>query len=253
MHPDGNGNLLGGIRACQRKIPKVRHHRLARRQHLVRDLHQVERQPEVSAQLVGQHIERRLQHAANGGRRAAFGAHPLHLRSECLEVRQCRHRALHQREVVAVRHGLPLRAGVARNARQPGLVQKTRGVGNQFVVLLALHERALLIGLPILERDVRADVDARHTVISKARGLRESGPHVDHVGHRGVPREILATADHGLESFPVVVCDFLAGEAGILRGDLGRQRPNRYAVGLPVPHGRDVAVQPPIVEFIEMV
>ena len=60
----------------------------------------------------------------------------------------------------------------------------------------------------------------------------------------------VAAPDDGFEGFAVIVRDFLAGEAGVLRGDLRGEGPQRDAVRSAVAHGRDVAAQALGVEFL---
>ncbi len=103
-------------------------------------------------------------------------------------------------EVVPDRTWAAFGAHFRAHARQPGLVQEACGVGDQFVVFLALHEGRLLGRFAILERDVRSYVDAGHAVVAQTDRLGQAGPHVDHVGNRGIPIEIMAAADDRLEA-----------------------------------------------------
>ena len=140
----GMGTCFARVGAGERQVAQVRHQRLAACQHLFRDLLQVESQRHIAAELVGQDVERSFQHAADGRDRAALRAHALHLRAEGVEVIEHGHAALHKRQVVAVGGGPALGAHFAADARQPRLVEEARGVFDQLVVLLALHERVRL-------------------------------------------------------------------------------------------------------------
>ena len=227
----------------------MRHQRPAGLLHLFRYLHQVVGQPEISAQFVGQNVQRRLQHAADRRNRAALAPHPLHLRAERGEVFHHRHAALHERQVVAERHRLTARAELGRDPRQPRLVQEPHRVGDQLVVLLALHERGLLGRLAVLKTDVGLDVDARHAVVGQPRRLRQPGPDVHHVRHGRVPVVVVAAAYDRLERLAVIVRHLLAREARMPCRDLGGERPQRHAVRHTVVHRAHVARHPRGVQF----
>ena len=97
-----------------------------------------------------------------------------------------------------------------------------------------MHESVLLGRLTILEADVRADVDTGYTVVAQPDSLRETGPHVDHVGHGSIPCEIAAALDDGFKCFAVVVGYFLAGEAGVPCRNFGGKGTHGHAIGYAV-------------------
>jgi hypothetical protein len=227
---------------------QVRHQRAAGRFHFVRDFLEIEGKPQVAAELVGEHVERRLEHPADGRNRAGFLLHAADLRAECGKVIGHRPGGFHEGEVAAHRCSFIFRG----NPRKPFCPQEGDGVFDEFVVFLALHPCILRVGLPVLEAGVLVDVDARDGVIAKPGRLREPGPHVNHVGHGGVPVVVAAAADDGFKRQAVVVRHLLRRHAAVGGGELGGEGADRDAVGLAVPHRGDIAVQPLRVDFLEI-
>ena len=96
------GTCFAGIGGGQAHMDEMRHERFAGLEHLVRLGGHVHREADVAAQLVADDVERRFENAGDGGNRAAFVAQALDLRAERVEINHHRHRALHEREVVAI-------------------------------------------------------------------------------------------------------------------------------------------------------
>jgi hypothetical protein len=136
-----------------------------------------------------------------------------------------------------VPHSRRIRSTCGPNALKYSIIR----VGDQLVVLLALHERGLLGRLAVLETDVGLDVDARHAIVSQARRLRKPGPDVHHVRHGRVPVVVVAAADDRFERFAVIVRHLLASEARMARRDLGRERAQRHTVWHAVVHRAHIA------------
>ena len=163
MHPDGDGDLLGRIERRQRDVTQMRHERAAGGLHFLRALHEVEGQPEVAAELIGQHVHGRFQHAADGRDGAGLVLHALDLAAEGVEVVGHGPGALHERNVAAVGP-----AGLlAGDTGQPGAVEEADGILDEFVVLFTEHPGLVLGGLTILEGDVGLDVNAGDGVVAQ--------------------------------------------------------------------------------------
>ncbi len=255
MHPEADGNLVVRVGGRERDVGEMRHQRFAGRQDLVGLSRHVHREPDISTQLVGEDVERRLQYSCNCRYRAGFRAQEFDLRSERAEVAQHRHRALHEGEVVAVGgHRIHMTYGdyVCGDSREPYVVEESGGIIDELIVLVRLHEGVFLVGFEVLKRRIRRDINARDSVILQTDGLCQSRPYVDHVGDDGVPVEVggaLARGDKGLAE---IVGHFLAGESGILGGEFRDERPYWNLVRLFVAHRRDVASEPLSVQSLRL-
>jgi hypothetical protein len=94
------------------------------------------------------------------------------------------------------------------------------------------------------------NADAGNAVVPQSGGLRQSGPHINHVGHDGVPLKIPGGADGRFEGLGVVVRHLLAGEAGMACRELGDKGADGHAIGFLVAQGRDVAAEAFLVKLL---
>ena len=97
--------------------------------------------------------------------------------------------------------------------------------------------------LELLKSCVSGNLYTWHSVVFQSYGLGQAGPYIDHIADNGVPVEIRCTlADRGKGIF-VIVRYVLAGKSGIFSSKFRYERPNRYLVGLTIPHCRHISLQ----------
>ena len=250
MHPEADGHLLGGVGGRQARVNEMRHERFAGLEHFVRLRGHVHREADVAAEFVADDVEGRFENPGDGGNRSALVVQPLDLRSEGGEISHHCHRAFHEREVVAIRGGLADGRNFGGHARQPDVVEKARGVINQRVILILAHEGLSLGRLDKVKPRRVGDADAGNAVVTQPRRLRQAGPDINHVGNDRVPIEFLGALYRRLERQVVIVRHLLAGQAGVLRGELGHERADGNLVRLLVAQRREVACESLLIKLV---
>ncbi len=189
-----------------------------------------------------------LKMPADRRNRARLAPQPCHLAGKGHEVQHHRHPALDERQIVRFGDRFPDLPDRLGHAWQPDVVEEPGGVRDQLVVLVGPHERVVFRRFQVLKAHIGRHIDPRDPVVGQVNALCQAGPHVDHVGHDGVPIEVRGAPAGGLEGLGEVMRQCLAGVSRVSAGKLRHKRANRNHVRLFVAHRRDVATEPLLVQ-----
>ena len=252
VHPESDRQEFLRVGARKGRVKHVGRQRLAGGEDLFWSLPQIGHQAHVAAELVGQDVHRRLEDSAQGAGHSGLGAHQFRLPAEALKVAEHGEAALDQCNLVAVGALLARSDNLARDPRQPDLVEIAGRIVDQVVVFLRPHPGLVFRRFEVLEPAIRPRGDSRNPVVLQPERLNQAGPDIDHVAHQGIDvEEPGGLADSG-ECLLEIVGHLHHVVTGQLAAKFGKERPDRHTIGLLVAHRRHEAMQALAIQPVEV-
>jgi len=248
VHPESDGDLLVGIDGGFCDVVEVGHEGFGGGEYFFRLFVEVRNESEVTAEFVGEDVERGFEDSGDGGDGSRLAAEFFDLGTEGGEVLHHGHAAFEEGEIVSQCGGLSGGDDLGGDAREPDLEEKSRWIRDERIVFIGEHEGVVFGRFAVLEGGIFGDVEAGDAVVFAADGVSETGPDINHVCDDGVPVEVRGAFACGVKGEAVIVSDLLAGVAGVFGGEFRDEGADGDAVGVFVSQGGGVSFQPVLIE-----